>query len=118
MAAHPSDGETSVDTHAEARQQQQPRPSRPAPSPALVGNHFIKQYYGVVLPKKPFELHRFYAEGSTFCHATGSTPEEPVTGLEAIKEKIQSLGLTDAIVDLDCGSVDAQPSQSGELSSQ
>ena len=85
----------------------------PAPSPALVGNHFIKQYYGEVPPKKPLELHRFYHEQSTFCHATGSTPEEPVTGLQAIKAKIQSLGLADAIVDLDCGSVDAQPSQSG-----
>jgi Nuclear transport factor 2 (NTF2) domain len=94
---------------AGAARAQQPSP----PSPALVGNHFIKQYYGEVLPKKPLELHRFYHEQSTFCHATGNALEEAVTGLDNIKAKIQNLGLADATVDLNCGSVDAQPSHGG-----
>jgi Nuclear transport factor 2 (NTF2) domain len=80
-----------------------------AVSPAVVAQHFVKQYY-----KTPVsELFRFYHEDSTFCHAEGSNEEDPVTGLDNIKEKIQSLGLTDA-VDLDGGSVDAQPSVHGE----
>ncbi len=83
------------------------------PPPAIVGNHFIKQYYGKVLPAKPFDLHRFYMDESTFTHASGCAPEEPVSGLENIKKKITTLGLQDATVDLQCGSVDAHASQNG-----
>ncbi len=83
------------------------------PPPAVVGNHFIKQYYGKVLPAKPFDLHRFYMDQSTFTHASGCAPEEPVSGLENIKKKITTLGLQDATVDLQCGSVDAHASQNG-----
>ncbi len=83
------------------------------PPPAVVGNHFIKQYYGKVLPAKPFDLHRFYMDQSTLTHASGCAPEEPVSGLENIKKKITTLGLQDATVDLQCGSVDAHASQNG-----
>mmetsp|Transcript_4477 Transcript_4477/g.6378 ORF Transcript_4477/g.6378 Transcript_4477/m.6378 type:complete len:501 (+) Transcript_4477:69-1571(+) len=81
----------------------------------VVGNQFIKQYYGEVLPKNPLELHRFYAENSMFCHSEGSSEVEAVTGLSNIKEKIQSLDLADASVDLDCGSVDIQLSREGGI---
>ncbi|CBJ29085.1 conserved unknown protein [Ectocarpus siliculosus] len=86
---------------------------RGAPAPAVVGSHFVKQYYGEVLSKKPVELHRFYKDESTFCHASGTKEEEPVSGLEDIKAKIKHLGLGGATVDLGCGSVDAQPSEGG-----
>lgn len=33
------------------------------------------QYYGEVLSKKPVELHRFYTDESTFCHASGTREE-------------------------------------------
>lgn len=33
------------------------------------------QYYGEVLSKKPVELHRFYKDESTFCHASGTKEE-------------------------------------------
>ncbi|CAM9488579.1 unnamed protein product [Scytosiphon promiscuus] len=86
---------------------------RGAPAPAVVGSHFVKQYYGEVLSKKPVELHRFYKDESTFCHASGTKEEEPVSGLADIKAKIEHLGLGGATVDLGCGSVDAQPSEGG-----
>ncbi|CAM9534763.1 unnamed protein product, partial [Laminaria digitata] len=86
---------------------------RGAPAPAVVGSHFVKQYYGEVLSKKPVELHRFYTDESTFCHASGTREEEPVSGLADIKAKIEHLGLGGATVDLGCGSVDAQPSEAG-----
>lgn len=35
----------------------------------------IMQYYGEVLSKKPVELHRFYKDESTFCHASGTKEE-------------------------------------------
>ena len=38
------------------------------------------QYYGEVLSKKPVELHRFYKDESTFCHASG-TKEEVSDGM-------------------------------------
>ncbi|KAG5180060.1 hypothetical protein JKP88DRAFT_349769 [Tribonema minus] len=84
-------------------------------SATVVGHHFIKSFYGEVLPRKPLELHRFYSEQSTFCHAEGNKQEQPVMGLENIKEKIRGLGLADATVDLDCGSVDIQASQNGSI---
>jgi hypothetical protein len=83
------------------------------PSPAVVANHFIKQYYGKVLPEKPLELHRFYTNESTFTHASGSALEEPTSGMDNIKNKIRNLGLEEARVDLESGSMDAQPSQNG-----
>ncbi|CAM9757946.1 unnamed protein product, partial [Discosporangium mesarthrocarpum] len=86
---------------------------RTAPAPAVVGKRFVQQYYGEVLSKKPIELHRFYKDESTFCHASGSKLEEPVSGLAEIKKRIERLGLGGATVDLDCGSVDAQPSEGG-----
>ncbi|CAM9492107.1 unnamed protein product [Pylaiella littoralis] len=86
---------------------------RGAPAPAVVGSHFVKQYYGEILSKKPVELHRFYTDESTFCHASGTKEEEPVSGLADIKAKIEHLGLGGATVDLGCGSVDAQPSEGG-----
>eukprot|EP00904_Undaria_pinnatifida_P000319 jgi/Undpi1/10288/HiC_scaffold_28.g12740.m1 len=75
------------------------------------GRH--SRYYGEVLSKKPVELHRFYTDESTFCHASGTREEEPVSGLADIKAKIEHLGLGGATVDLGCGSVDAQPSEAG-----
>ncbi|CAM9864680.1 unnamed protein product [Chrysoparadoxa australica] len=81
------------------------------PQPELLANHFIKQYYGEVLPKKPLELHRFYKEESVFTHAQGTTSADPTTGLDNIKEKIKQVVLKDATVDLECGSIDAQHSQ-------
>ncbi|CAN0244847.1 unnamed protein product, partial [Hapterophycus canaliculatus] len=36
---------------------------------------FVPQYYGEVLSKKPVELHRFYKDESTFCHASGTKEE-------------------------------------------
>lgn len=36
---------------------------------------FRLQYYGEVLSKKPVELHRFYKDESTFCHASGTKEE-------------------------------------------
>lgn len=33
------------------------------------------QYYGEILSKKPVELHRFYTDESTFCHASGTKEE-------------------------------------------
>ena len=35
----------------------------------------LLQYYGEVLSKKPVELHRFYKDESTFCHASGTKEE-------------------------------------------
>lgn len=42
-----------------------------APASLLV----CRQYYGEVLSKKPVELHRFYKDESTFCHASGTKEE-------------------------------------------
>ncbi|CAM9135098.1 unnamed protein product, partial [Ectocarpus sp. 12 AP-2014] len=36
---------------------------------------YLLQYYGEVLSKKPVELHRFYKDESTFCHASGTKEE-------------------------------------------
>ena len=41
------------------------------------------------------------------------TVQEPVSGLADIRAKIEHLGLGGAMVDLGCGSVDAQPSEGG-----
>ncbi|CAM9324654.1 unnamed protein product [Phaeothamnion confervicola] len=87
---------------------------RPSPSPATVGAHFVKKYYGEVLCRAPLELHRFYKDESTFLHSEGSRHEMPVTGLDNIRAKIAQLGLDGASVQIDeCGSVDAQSSENG-----
>lgn len=50
------------------------------------------------------------------CLSGNCAGQEPVSGLEDIKAKIEHLGLGGAMVDLGCGSVDAQPSEGGDTS--
>ena len=64
----------------------------------------MKQYYDI-LAKKPEELHRFYANESTFTHA--EDPREEVelvqTGVDAIKKRVSELNYLNAHVDLSEG---------------
>ena len=80
-------------------------------------NSFVKQYYDI-LAKKPEELHRFYANESTFTHA--EDPREEVelvqTGVEAIKKRVAELNYLNAHVDLSEGFLDVQKSISSSES--
>lgn len=71
----------------------------------------MKQYYDI-LAKKPEELHRFYANESTFTHA--EDPREEVelvqTGVDAIKKRVSELNYLNAHVDLSEGFLDVQKS--------
>lgn len=81
-------------------------------SPRMVAKRFVDQYYQHV-SKDTLNLYRFYKDESTFTHGDGSQPEPAVSGMANIKEKISALGLANAQVNLDSGSVDAQRSKDG-----
>ena len=93
-------------------------PERKAPAPKVVAGHFVRQYYGSAMVKKLTELMRFYTEESTFVFESG-TPEEaePVSGVTAIKAKLEHLGLEEAQA-IDLGgddSIDAKPTEEGRV---
>ncbi|CAH0479755.1 unnamed protein product [Peronospora belbahrii] len=79
------------------------------PSPSIVGNTFMRQYYHF-LAKEPQSLHRFYKAESRWCHGFGSHMEEPIAGQRAINDQILKRGYAGARVDLDAGSIDCQNS--------
>jgi len=71
---------------------------------------FVKQFYDM-LARNPSELHRFYTEESSFCHA--EHPSEPTTtvkGMDAIRKRVAELNLLNAHVDLSEGAYDVQES--------
>lgn len=91
-------------------------PKKGHPSPRQVAQSFVKQYYDMYM-KQPKDLFRFYKEESHFLHSAGNQERKSITGIEEIKAAIAS-GYSSNVagqvqVDLECGSVDAQPSKDG-----
>ncbi|XP_039187355.1 ras GTPase-activating protein-binding protein 2 isoform X3 [Crotalus tigris] len=63
------------------------------PSPLLVGQEFVRQYY-TLLNKAPDFLHRFYGRNSSYVHGgldANGKPEEAVYGQADIHKKVMSL---------------------------
>uniref|UniRef100_A0A7S1FYQ3 NTF2 domain-containing protein n=1 Tax=Corethron hystrix TaxID=216773 RepID=A0A7S1FYQ3_9STRA len=78
----------------------------------ILYSRFIVKYYQT-LTKEPANLHKFYKNVSQFTHGIGSTLVEPVVGSDEIRSTFSSLRLSDAQVDLEDGSLDAQDSKEG-----
>lgn len=82
-------------------------------SPALVGKHFIMNYY-TILHDEPQSLYKFYKDDSVYSFGTEGeplSPESTVTGQSNINEKIASLGFKKSKVHLSV--MDAQPTLGG-----
>jgi hypothetical protein len=82
-------------------------------SPALVGKHFIMNYY-TILHDEPLSLYKFYKDDSVYSFGTEGeplSPESTVTGQSNINDKIASLGFKKCKVHLSV--VDAQPTLGG-----
>lgn len=75
-----------------------------------MGNEFSRQFY-LVLTQQPGLAHRFYTDGSSMTNAVAGALGVTVYGQTAINEKIMSLNLEGAQVDVE--SVDAQYSLRG-----
>ncbi|ETE57155.1 Ras GTPase-activating protein-binding protein 2, partial [Ophiophagus hannah] len=63
------------------------------PSPLLVGQEFVRQYY-TLLNKAPDFLHRFYGRNSSYVHGgldANGKPQEAVYGQADIHKKVMSL---------------------------
>ncbi|XP_007438227.1 ras GTPase-activating protein-binding protein 2, partial [Python bivittatus] len=63
------------------------------PSPLLVGQEFVRQYY-TLLNKAPDFLHRFYGRNSSYVHGgldASGKPQEAVYGQADIHKKVMSL---------------------------
>lgn len=78
-------------------------------TPMVVAKSFTKQYYEII-HKKPQQLYRFYKDESNFFHGDESQGTETISGSDNIREKVEQLNLTGAVVDLTDGSIDAQGS--------
>mmetsp|Transcript_16882 Transcript_16882/g.25427 ORF Transcript_16882/g.25427 Transcript_16882/m.25427 type:complete len:493 (-) Transcript_16882:166-1644(-) len=78
-------------------------------SPDVIAQSFVKQFYEM-LTKNPGELHRFYKDESAFSHSEGHQVAKSVTGIENIREYVNSLNLAGARIDFREGSIDAQHS--------
>ncbi|KAI4335897.1 hypothetical protein L6164_014494 [Bauhinia variegata] len=78
-----------------------------APSPQVVGNAFVEQYYHI-LHQSPNLVHRFYQDSSFLSRADGNGEMTTVTTLQAINEKILSLNYEDYTAEIK--TADAQES--------
>ncbi|CAN0450438.1 unnamed protein product, partial [Ascophyllum nodosum] len=69
-----------------------------------------------MMMEEPAKVMNFYTEESAFSFASGTTEEaKPVTGIAAIKAKLDEVGLLEAqSIDL-CGDheIDAEPTEGG-----
>jgi RNA recognition motif-containing protein len=83
-------------------------------TPLVVARSFTKQYYEI-LHNKPQQLYRFYKEESNFFHGDENQTTETIAGGESIREKVESLNLAGAKVDLTNGSLDAQRSDNNAV---
>lgn len=83
-------------------------------TPLVIARSFTKQYYGI-LHNKPQQLYRFYKEESNFFHGDENQDTETIAGGESIREKVESLNLAGAKVDLTNGSLDAQRSDNNAV---
>jgi len=89
-------------------------------NPLQVGLHFIEQYYKR-MHEHPDSLYMFYQEESSIIYGFQSAGEsdktpvsgDAVTGIAAIKEKLDERVKTGWVVSLDDGNVDAQSSHDG-----
>ncbi|KAL3159592.1 hypothetical protein ABBQ38_010004 [Trebouxia sp. C0009 RCD-2024] len=80
------------------------------PPAQTVGNEFSRQFY-LVLTQQPALAHRFYTDGSSLTNAVAGALGVTVYGQTAINEKIMSMNLEGAHVEVE--SVDAQYSLAG-----
>jgi hypothetical protein len=73
----------------------------------------VKKYFNTLV-HEPHLLHNFYADDANFSFYDGVEDREVVTGIDAIKETVQSLNLNHTTVDLTYSTLDAQYSGSQE----
>ncbi|KAF7809031.1 ras GTPase-activating protein-binding protein 2-like [Senna tora] len=78
-----------------------------SPTPQMVGNAFVEQYY-CILHQTPHLVHRFYHETSVLSRPEEDGSMSMVTTIEGIDNKILSLDYTSTRVEI--LSADAQPS--------
>jgi len=83
-------------------------------TPLVIAKSFTKQYYEII-HKKPQQLYRFYKDESNFFHGDENESTETISGGENIREKVESLNLAGAKVDLTNGSIDAQRSDNNAV---
>ena len=104
-------------------------------TPLVIAKSFTKQYYEII-HKKPQQLYRFYKEESNFFHGDEDQvcfklsigeifyflmshfllqSTETISGGDNIREKVESLNLAGAKVDLTDGSIDAQKSDNNAV---
>ncbi|XP_039001023.1 nuclear transport factor 2-like [Hibiscus syriacus] len=81
-----------------------------APTPDVVGNAFVHQYY-LILHQSPELVHRFYHDSSKLGRPEENGIMSITTTLQAINEKILALGYGEFTAEIT--SVDAQDSHSG-----
>ncbi|KAE8692136.1 Nucleotide-diphospho-sugar transferases superfamily protein [Hibiscus syriacus] len=81
-----------------------------APTADVVGNAFVHQYYHI-LHQSPELVHRFYHDSSKHCRPEESGIMSITMTLQAINEKILSLGYGEFIAEIT--TVDAQDSHNG-----
>ncbi|KAK2380783.1 myosin ATPase [Trifolium repens] len=79
----------------------------PTPTPQMVGNAFVEQYYSI-LHREPNHVHRFYQDSSVMSRPEEDGTMTTVTTTDEIDKKIQSLDFTSFRVEV--LSADAQPS--------
>jgi hypothetical protein len=83
-------------------------------TPLVIAKSFTKQYYEII-HKKPQQLYRFYKDESNFFHGNENENTETISGGDNIREKVESLNLAGAKVDLTNGSIDAQRSDNNAV---
>lgn len=83
-------------------------------STKYIAQSFVKQYYEI-LSAKPQELYKFYVPHAAFLHAEASSVEDSVTGIDAIRGKVELQQLAGAQIDLSKGSVDFQEFDSNRI---
>lgn len=83
-------------------------------TPLVIAKSFTKQYYEII-HKKPQQLYRFYKDESNFFHGDENQTTETISGGDKIREKVESLNLAGAKVDLTNGSIDAQKSENNAV---
>lgn len=81
-------------------------------SAAKVATQFVSTYYER-LKNEPLRMHLFYQEESQVQYVDGANAQGPVGGMQKIKEVIRQRGSEHWVLDLESGSVDAQPSKDG-----
>lgn len=69
-----------------------------SPSPQLVGQEFVRQYY-TLLHERPKYLHRFYSSNSSYIHGGivegGVSSQEPAVGQSDIHKRIMALNFSE-----------------------